>query len=413
MPELVEPYLGQVGARDDNPFSALNTAFLRDGVVRPCRRRASRSSEPIDVAVRSAAGDGKPDRASSAHPDRGRTQRRSARWSSVTSAAAPGTYFTNAVTEIVAGRRRAASITTRCSRRRPQAFHIATAAGGTGRGQQLHDHYVADLGGAAGPQRGPRRARRRRASSADRQRALYLVDGPQHVRQPHRHRPRQAALHQPRAVQGRPRRQGAASSTARSSSARTPRRPTPSRRTRRCCCPTTPTIDTQAAAGDLSPTTSSARHGATVGQLDETQLFYLRAAASACEARAQLLTFAFASDVIVTIRIEPVRDAVWRSSSGWLESPRACACSKAGAGDEKDSTMTSTMPLPSSTRTAARFDVERIRDDFPILSQTVHGKPLVYLDNAATTQKPQASSTRMRHYYDGGQRQRPPRPSTS
>ena len=38
----------------------------------------------------------------------------------------------------------------------------------------------------------------------------------------------------------------------------------------------------------------------------------------------------------------------------------------------------------------ATFDVARIRADFPILSRTVHGKPLVYLDNAATTQKPQA-----------------------
>jgi len=35
-------------------------------------------------------------------------------------------------------------------------------------------------------------------------------------------------------------------------------------------------------------------------------------------------------------------------------------------------------------------DVElgEIRDDFPILSQTVHGKPLIYFDNAATSQKP-------------------------
>ena len=36
------------------------------------------------------------------------------------------------------------------------------------------------------------------------------------------------------------------------------------------------------------------------------------------------------------------------------------------------------------------FDVERIRADFPILSTTVHGKPLVYVDNAASTQKPRA-----------------------
>lgn len=34
------------------------------------------------------------------------------------------------------------------------------------------------------------------------------------------------------------------------------------------------------------------------------------------------------------------------------------------------------------------YDIEKIREDFPILSRTVYGKPLVYLDNGATTQKP-------------------------
>jgi cysteine desulfurase/selenocysteine lyase len=38
----------------------------------------------------------------------------------------------------------------------------------------------------------------------------------------------------------------------------------------------------------------------------------------------------------------------------------------------------------------ASFDVQKIRGDFPALKQKVYGKPLVYLDNAATTQKPQA-----------------------
>ena len=37
---------------------------------------------------------------------------------------------------------------------------------------------------------------------------------------------------------------------------------------------------------------------------------------------------------------------------------------------------------------AAALEIERLRRDFPILSRRVHGKPLVYLDNAATTQKP-------------------------
>ncbi len=37
-----------------------------------------------------------------------------------------------------------------------------------------------------------------------------------------------------------------------------------------------------------------------------------------------------------------------------------------------------------------QLDVTKIREDFPILDQEVHGYPLVYLDNAATSQKPRA-----------------------
>src|SRR5260370_18780510 len=46
------------------------------------------------------------------------------------------------------------------------------------------------------------------------------------------------------------------------------------------------------------------------------------------------------------------------------------------------------------------FDVERIRADFPILHQKVHGKPLVYLDNAASAQKPCAVIETLKHYYE-------------
>ena len=48
---------------------------------------------------------------------------------------------------------------------------------------------------------------------------------------------------------------------------------------------------------------------------------------------------------------------------------------------------------------APAFDVEKIRRDFPILHQKVHGKPLVYLDNAATTQKPLAVIEAIANYY--------------
>src|SRR3954463_10860004 len=47
----------------------------------------------------------------------------------------------------------------------------------------------------------------------------------------------------------------------------------------------------------------------------------------------------------------------------------------------------------------AGLDVARVRRDFPILHQRVHGKPLVYLDNAATTQKPQSVIDAVTHYY--------------
>jgi cysteine desulfurase/selenocysteine lyase len=48
----------------------------------------------------------------------------------------------------------------------------------------------------------------------------------------------------------------------------------------------------------------------------------------------------------------------------------------------------------------AALDVDAIRADFPALHQRVHGKPLVYLDNAATTQKPRAVLEAMQRFYE-------------
>jgi len=46
------------------------------------------------------------------------------------------------------------------------------------------------------------------------------------------------------------------------------------------------------------------------------------------------------------------------------------------------------------------FDVDRVREDFPVLKQTIHGKPLVYLDNAATAQKPRAVIDAIVKFYE-------------
>lgn len=48
---------------------------------------------------------------------------------------------------------------------------------------------------------------------------------------------------------------------------------------------------------------------------------------------------------------------------------------------------------------ASSFNVEKIREDFPILKEIVHGKPLIYLDNAATSQKPCAVIDATTRYY--------------
>ncbi|MEX1055231.1 MAG: cysteine desulfurase, partial [Rhodothermales bacterium] len=55
--------------------------------------------------------------------------------------------------------------------------------------------------------------------------------------------------------------------------------------------------------------------------------------------------------------------------------------------------------IEDAERLVKTFDAAGIRAQFPALSQTVHGHPLVYLDNAATSQKPQSVIDRLVHFY--------------
>ncbi len=63
------------------------------------------------------------------------------------------------------------------------------------------------------------------------------------------------------------------------------------------------------------------------------------------------------------------------------------------------STIVTAMESTHDHTASAGYDVQRIRADFPILSRRVNGKPLVYLDNAATTQKPLAVIDAIGRYY--------------
>jgi cysteine desulfurase/selenocysteine lyase len=61
--------------------------------------------------------------------------------------------------------------------------------------------------------------------------------------------------------------------------------------------------------------------------------------------------------------------------------------------------MTTAFKAEGTRQKAEIFDVARVRADFPILSEVVHGKPLVYLDSANTSQKPASVLEAMNNYY--------------
>ena len=69
-----------------------------------------------------------------------------------------------------------------------------------------------------------------------------------------------------------------------------------------------------------------------------------------------------------------------------------------GPGSVPGSSTEPARPSPGSV--AAPFDLNAVRADFPILNQSVNGKPLVWLDNAATTQKPRQVIERLREFYE-------------
>ncbi|MEE6140067.1 family 2A encapsulin nanocompartment cargo protein cysteine desulfurase [Mycobacterium sp. 050128] len=72
----------------------------------------------------------------------------------------------------------------------------------------------------------------------------------------------------------------------------------------------------------------------------------------------------------------------------------------APAGDDRNYYFrTDADPVPRLADDHEVFDVNAIRADFPILKETVNGKPLIWFDNAATTQKPQVVIDRLSYFY--------------
>jgi cysteine desulfurase/selenocysteine lyase len=80
--------------------------------------------------------------------------------------------------------------------------------------------------------------------------------------------------------------------------------------------------------------------------------------------------------------------------------PTGLAVPGAPDGDEHNYYfLTAADPVPQLPDEHEVFDVNAVRADFPILKETVNGKPLIWFDNAATTQKPQVVIDRLSHFY--------------
>jgi cysteine desulfurase/selenocysteine lyase len=82
-----------------------------------------------------------------------------------------------------------------------------------------------------------------------------------------------------------------------------------------------------------------------------------------------------------------------------IRSPFAADNGHCGGGLDRDLAHRLFAGQPVPVGQARPFDVAAIRKDFPILHQQVHGKPLAWLDNAATTQKPQSVIDALSRYY--------------
>ncbi len=83
---------------------------------------------------------------------------------------------------------------------------------------------------------------------------------------------------------------------------------------------------------------------------------------------------------------------------GWTDKVRVAP--DAPAGDEGNyHFLTANDPVPHLTDDHEVFDVNAVRADFPILKEVINGKPLIWFDNAATTQKPQVVIDRLVKFY--------------
>jgi Fe-S cluster assembly protein SufD len=296
-PGRVEPWLGRFARLDRNPFVALNTAFLRDGAFLYIPRGAV--TGPIHLLFLSSGEEGRP---TLSFPRNLFVADESSRTTIVETYAGEGAYFTAPVTELVAGPG-AVIDHYKVQRESLGAFHMATFQVQAERASVPSSHSIS-IGGAL--------VRNDVNAVLDGEgidcilNGLYFADGRQvvdnHMRVEHA-KPHCASHELYKGVlDGKSRavfnglihvHKGAQKTDAKQSNRNL-------LLSRDAIANSNPQLEIY--ADDVRCT-----HGSTVGQLDEDAVFYLRSRGIGAEAARSLLTYAFASDIVARIKVEPVR----------------------------------------------------------------------------------------------------------
>jgi Fe-S cluster assembly protein SufD len=300
-PELVEPYLGRHGALERQPFAALNTAFLSDGAVVVVPRGAV-LAQPIHLLYVSSARRGRREKATVSYPRNVIVAEEGSQLTVVETYAGEGTYWTCGVTELFAGQG-AVVDHYKVQRESRDAFHLATFQVHGERDAAISSHSIS-LGGAL--------VRNDIIGLLDGEgidctlNGLYLAEGRQLV--DHHMRVEHAKPH----CSSHELYKGILDGKARSVfngliHVHPGAQKTDAKQSNRNLLLSPDAIANSNPQLEIFADDVRCTHGSTVGQLDDDAVFYLRSRGIGEAAARSLLTYAFASDIIERIKVEPVR----------------------------------------------------------------------------------------------------------
>jgi Fe-S cluster assembly protein SufD len=297
--EGIEPHLARYAGYEDHAFVALNTAFIEDGAFLyvPAGKIVG---DPIQLLFISTARG----TATASHPRNLIVAGDGSQATIVETyvGADKAVYFTNAVTEIVVGEN-AALDHYKLQRESEEAFHVATLQVHQARSSTFASHSIA-LGGAL--VRNDVNVVLDGEGSECTLNGLYMATGQQHMDHHTRidhARPHGLSRQLYKGVLG-----GKARGVFDGKIVVHPAAPkTDARQTNKnLLLSGDALIDTKPQL-EINNNDVKCTHGSTIGRLDENSIFYLRSRGIGLEAARGLLTYAFASEIINGIKVEPLR----------------------------------------------------------------------------------------------------------